>query len=256
MTELNDDMNTGPVGEISWTDDSIKINDIGFFKGEKAHKHRVFIMTAKPAFARVHYSGGYFRCLSTFETKNGNQVCTKHAKCCELLGQGPKLRFSVVVAVYDTKKDGIIKTKDPKELEFELQVWAFGEDKFQSLRTKHEEWDLTQHDLLITCTDEQFQKLEIDVMKSTLTQNDQLKPRVDAAWAACSFKDTTKFLGRSLPEAEIIVKCGGEAEAGSTTTNTDTGVNGQSLEDVLTELQEDAEPNAKAPAADSAPLED
>lgn len=240
MTDLNDDTTTGPVGEVAWDDDSIKSTDIAFFKGEKAHKHRIFVMSPKPMFARVHYEGGYFLCKSTFEIKDGNTVCTKTAKCCKMLGQGPKLRFSVVVAVFDTKKDGTIKTKNPEELDFEFQVWTFGEDKFQSLRTKHEEWDLTQHDLLITCNDEQYQKIEIDVMKSTLTLNKQLKPRVDAGWAACTFKDTQKFLGRNLSEAEVIVKCGGEAEAGATTSNTGGEVAGQSLEDVLTELKDES----------------
>lgn len=247
MPELNEDAAIGPIGEVSWSDESIRLTEVVYFKGEKAQKKRVFMMSEKPKFARVHYANGYFVCQSTFESRDGAQVCTKRAKCCELAGAGPKLRFGAVVLVYATRKDGTILTKDPTALDFEFQIWAFGEDKFGSLRVKNEEWGLTDHDLLISCTDEQYQKIDIDVMKSALWKtNPSLKARVEAAWAAYNMKDTQKFLGRVLSESEIATKLGHQPD---TAPQTSADVNGQSLESVLAELQADAAPKAEKKAA-------
>jgi hypothetical protein len=248
--QLNEDAALGisPVSDISWSDDSIKIAETTFFKGEKNRKKRIYVMTDKPKFARVHYKNGsgYFVCRSEFHMKDGAQVCVKHAKCCELLGEAPKLRFGVIVLLYDTDKEGRLKTKDPQNLDFEFQMWSFGEDKFASLRTKHEEWSLTEHDLLISCSDEQYQKIEIDVLKNALWKtNPSLKARVDAAWAAYNHKDTQKFLGKILSEAEIAIRLGGEAEA---ETKTESTVNGQNLDEVLKGLKEDSQPKAAPPS--------
>ena len=120
---------------------------------------------------------------------------------------------------------------------------------------KNEEWGLSDHDLLITCTDEQYQKIEIDVMKSALWKtNDSLRARVEAAWAAYRAKETRKFLGRTLSENEIVAKLGGQVEAAADTV-TSSEVNGQTLESVLADLQQDvsATPKKDAESKKAAP---
>lgn len=240
------------VNEVTWDDESIKLSELVFFKGEKNVKKRIFIMTPAPKVARIHYKDKYFFCHSTFENKDGTQVMTKKAKCCEALGD-PGLRFGVVVCVFDTKKDGMIKPRDkqkPGEMDFEFQIWRFREDKFGSLKTKHSEWDLTKHDLMLTCTEEQYQRIEIDVMKGAwMNDNTELGKRIRREFELYKFKDPFRFLGQSLSEGEVVIITGGELEedddpkAGQ--------VNEQGFEEMLEGLKdggEDKKAETKEPA--------
>lgn len=201
--------------EVEWGDKSIALSDLTFFKGEIGAKKRIFIMTQKPKMMRVHYKEGYFRCLSEYETKDGMTVQTVQGKCCEMLTDPPSMRFAVVVCLYDTKKDGALKCKDmkhPSDLDFEFQIWILSEATFARLRTKHEEWDLTQHDLLISCTEEKYQRIDVDVCKDALVRYEEMTARVMGAFNIFKHKDPSKFLAKPLSESEIVVRLGGETQ--------------------------------------------
>lgn len=222
--------------EVGWDDSTLSLSDLQWFKGEKNKKKRIYIMTQKPFLARVHYHQGYFLCHSKYEIKDGVQQRIEKGKCCELLSTDPILRFGVIVLLYDTKPDGSLKSKDPKSLDFEFQIWLFGPDKFQTLKSQHAEWNLLEHDLQVTCSEEQYQKLEISPLRTTLSVEPALKARIDAAWELYRHKDPSRFLGKKLSPGEIVVRLGGELDKEAT--GTVGKVNDKEFDDVLRELDE------------------
>lgn len=246
--------------EIGWSDSSLKFSERTFFKGIKDQKNRIRIVTDKPKMARIHYHDGYFLCLSKYETVEGAQTRTKTEKCCELVGQEPALRFGVVVAVYDTMKDGTIKNvykTKPEAMDFELQIWIFGEKTFQNLKAKHQEWDLTKHDLIVACTNEQYQHLDIDVTKSTWAiDSPALGDRIKREYDLYRYKDPSGYLGKALSEGEIVARLGSVLDTKANTPEV-AEVNGQDFDSMLNELKEDSTPKTgDAAKSVSKPLTD
>jgi len=134
------------------------------YKGKKNHTDRIAIVwffrnsdgeyqmgegaTPKFKMANYHYAQG----LGYIASK-GEYTTAKFG--------APKRRIGTFVLKYKTDRNGSL-SKDANgkpQLDFEILEWQFGEDKYRLLATIHEEFPLTQHDIKVTCTDDQYQKL-------------------------------------------------------------------------------------------------
>jgi len=73
----------------------------------------------------------------------------------------PKRRIGTFVLQYKTDKQGnLFKGPDGKPVvDFEVKEWKFSEDKYRTLASIHEEFNLCAHDIRIECTDAGFQKM-------------------------------------------------------------------------------------------------
>lgn len=108
--------------------------------------------------AFVHFHGGKgFRCLSGKDKK---------AICCETVG-APEQKFGLVVFHYRTDERGALI--DANRCSGSLKLWTFSENRFAGLRDIAREWplldrgaDAEQVDLLVKCTDDKWQRLEIN----------------------------------------------------------------------------------------------
>ena len=92
---------------------------------------------------------------------------------------------------------------------FDVNPWVFGDDKFNDLLSKKEQWgDLRKHDLLIECTGEQFQKFRIDILPDAVWLKDaNVKAQVAAAYKEAKqmyAKDLRLLLGREITDPERI----------------------------------------------------
>ena len=86
---------------------------------------------------------------------------------------GPsKTRLGCLVIKYKTKRDGSLIKREGETIPFDYEVleWVFTEKKFNQLKSLHAEWDLKQHDLMVTCTGEKFQALELVPCKESVWQ--------------------------------------------------------------------------------------
>jgi len=123
-----------------------------------------YIHQISPVAARVHYNEkfknlGVFFCLS----KPGHTEV-----CCENAGK-PTLKIGMLVVHYQTDKSGALN----KPFNYVVKPWIFSEAKYNSLKMKNKEFPLISHDLMVTCTEEDYQKLDFSPCK-------------DAAWRANS----------------------------------------------------------------------
>ena len=132
------------------------------------------------------------------------------------LGQ-PEQKFALVFFKYATDTDGEILT--PDKLKGKVCVWVFSETKFDQVKAKFQRYALMngqedQVDLLITCTDSQWQKLDFDVCTGTdevPAAHWKKEPKwVEAlnAKLADALKRADYFLGAHKTEDEIRAMLG------------------------------------------------
>lgn len=79
-------------------------------------------------------------------------------------GKEPTAKFGTVVLHYDTNMYGVI---DPQG-KFKLEAFIFGAEKWNILKRRHQEWGLNAHDILITCTEPNYQKHDYEVARESL----------------------------------------------------------------------------------------
>ena len=102
-------------------------------------------------------------------------LCANAAAGNERVGV-PQRRFALRVLRYRTDMHG---KASAGALGYWLEIWIIDNRKYRSLLTKMEEWggkekkSINKHDLLLTCEDEKYQNVTIDVMKSAWWEQDK-----------------------------------------------------------------------------------
>jgi hypothetical protein len=123
------------------------------YKGKKNEVHRAGIVFTDPkalfAGAKIHYKDRFFLC--------------KHGVCCDKLGS-PKYRIGCVLIKYSTDKSGVLN----KPLDYTIYPWLFSEPNFLKLKTLNNEFPLTTHDVTISCSNEEYQHLDITPCKESV----------------------------------------------------------------------------------------
>jgi hypothetical protein len=199
---------------------SHSIFDTENFKMKTGQKTRVVILNDEFDVEWVHWVDefGYAICQGDYNTmmKDGSDP---HCKFCQVADKGgvksARRKFAVLLVVYRTNSKGQVLTP----VSVDVQPWVFGDDKFNDLYNKKEQWgDLKQHDLSIECLVEQFQRFSMNVLPEAIwLQNDEIKTLVVTSYKesfAMYGKDLRRLLGRDItdPEklAEIINDANGE----------------------------------------------
>jgi hypothetical protein len=134
------------------------------YKGKKGEIHRNGIIYTDPkamfAGSRIHFKERFFLC--------------KKGKCCEVLGPS-KWRVGAVIIKYNTDKLGNLK----KPFGYELLPWIFSEQTFLKLKATNNEFKLATHDIKVSCTNDEFQHLDINPCKESIwSSKDVIKEKV------------------------------------------------------------------------------
>jgi hypothetical protein len=189
--------------EIEWTDETITTGEFEVYKGRKNVTDRIAILT-KPTLGRFHYKQGvgFFLCNSKYTVQGGVEMCENPALCCQLMNEPAKKRFAALILQYDTRPNGELT----QPFGFKLLVWRFREDKFVALRGIAKEWPFEQHDLMVSCSDEGYQKMSFNVCKSTVITNDVFKANFGVtveAWTKTMRPKLERAIGRPMTDAQI-----------------------------------------------------
>lgn len=210
---------------VNWDDESIQKPEtsrrkIVNFKGIAGHTQRILLIDKAAVMVKQHYvkkAKKYVRCIA--DSNNG------YCPACDEIGQ-PAMSFGANVIVYETEPDGTVVKDDRNLPKFQLALWIFGPDKFTYIRELRKEWgDLRNHDLIVQCTDAQFQKLTIMPAASALwLQNEDLKHEVVEDFKENAY-DVEKIIGKALSPADIkIVLAGGTLKPDSNGSSKDDDV--------------------------------
>lgn len=156
---MSDDIST-----FGFENDDIKSGMWEKYKGKKGEVHRGAIVFTDPKAmfvgAKIHFKEKFFLC--------------KNSICCEKLGS-PKWRVGMVLVKYNTDKLGQPKTP----FSYDLYPWLFSETTFVKLKTLNNEFPLATHDIKISCSNEEYQHLDITPCQESIWQlKDELKNKV------------------------------------------------------------------------------
>jgi hypothetical protein len=156
--------------------DSDEIKSVKFksFKGKAGETVRAAFVFDDPKKmfkgAQIHYNNRYFLCKSTDKKK---EICCTH----NYKGNKPKWRIGGVLVIYTMSDDGK-KLKD-----WRVTPWIFSETMYNKLKTANGEFALDKYDIKLTCTNEDFQTIDVQSCNASLWQSkDSFKEQVlDAA---------------------------------------------------------------------------
>lgn len=140
----------------------------------------------------VHFKDRFFLCKSTKQKK---EICCLQS----YEGNRPKYRIGGIIIVYNLVNDGgKTKLKD-----YELLPWVFGEKMYQKMHEIDKEYKLAEHDIKLTCTNEDYQELNpVNCKESIWSQNPELKTKI-LKEAAPMFEELANNLAADLSITEI-----------------------------------------------------
>lgn len=197
------------VHTTSFEDDTIRAYDFDLYKGRANVTDRIGILVPSSiTFGRTHYTKetGYFLCQSEWKQSGGQEIVTKVAPCCDRL-EAPRKRFACLVIHYTTNPTGALI----KPFSYQLKLWRFSDDRYIVLRDLNREFPLAEHDVKITCTDDQFQKMTIMACRDRVVNTDAFKKQYGAdmdAWVRASMTKLEKQVGKLFTPQELLQKLG------------------------------------------------
>jgi len=184
------------VEEFGLDRDDIETPKFKKYRAKAGNTDRVAILYTDPAKmfkgAKTHFKDRFFLCKST---KNKKEICCLHS----YENNRPKYRIAAVIIVYElVNKDGKTKLKD-----YEVLPWIFSEKMYSKLSAADKEFPLSEHDIKLTCTNEDFQTIDVTPCKESLwSGNEELKKKV-LEEAENYFEDVGRNLAADLGISEI-----------------------------------------------------
>lgn len=192
---------------------SHSIFDTENFKMKTGQKARVLLIDSEFDVEWVHWvdgaeGGKNFICQGDYNVmmKEGTDPHCKFCQAADVGGvQKAKRKFVTLLVVYRTNSKGQVLTP----VSCDVQPWVFGNDKFNDLYAKKEQWgDLRKHDLGIECLVEQYQRFNMNVLPEAIwLQDDATKALVAATHKEVKGmhgKDIRMLLGRDVTDPEKL----------------------------------------------------
>ena len=204
---------------------SNNVFDLENFKLDKDYKARIALIEQDIEVEYTHWVDefGYVICHGDYQTllDTGSDGKCRFCKAAENSKaiKPARRRFVTWLVSYRTNKAGM---PIGPPISFEIIPWLFGDDKFNDLVNKKEQWgDLRLRDILVECLGKQYQKFRMDVLPEALwLSNDTLKAQVVAEYKNILHKygqDMRRLLGRDVNKLEDIDKVINDAVGSATT---------------------------------------
>lgn len=204
---------------------SNNIFDLENFKLDKDYKARIALIEQDIEVEYTHWVDefGYVICHGDYQTllDTGSDGKCRFCKAAENSKaiKPARRRFVTWLVLYRTNKAGV---PIGPPVSFEIIPWLFGDDKFNDLVNKKEQWgDLRLRDILVECLGKQYQKFRMDVLPEALwLSKDNLKAQVVAEYKNIVHKygqDMRRLLGRDVTKLEDIDKVINDAVGSATT---------------------------------------
>lgn len=154
-----------------------------------AKKDLISVVLSKVVAIKTHYS-----------EELGSYLCFG-GRCCEVDGL-PRIKYLLPILTYDTNKAGKPVSKD-----IDYKVLAIGKDSYEDIMTIADlNGGITNIDLLVTCKDEQYQKLSFAVAgESRWKKSKALVSQTVTFWKE-HIKDIILPVARTMTEKDYLSK--------------------------------------------------
>ena len=149
--------------------------------------------------------GGYYICLGRDDTIRQNGTDPEQCPLCSKASDSgivsmPRRYFVTQIIKYITNAKGEPVTP----LAADVLPWIFSNDKYNDLTMKKDvHGDLRAKDLVIKCTGEQYQKMQIEVAPAIWLKDETTKNNIVAVFKANKLPDVVPLLGRRLSKEEL-----------------------------------------------------
>jgi hypothetical protein len=163
----------------------------------------------------------------------------------KIAGGPPKQAVATIICVWPTSKNGKLNTEAFSNGEgFQVYAWTFAAERYQQIKRRHSEFSLNAHDMTLTCTDTQYQKMDLSPCKDNLFRKlmemDSKKGKAIAAAIVDEVKEIAakirEDMARDLSLEQIREKLGG---ANSSPVTGGAAASGENVDDLLDNLLDD-----------------
>jgi hypothetical protein len=86
----------------------------------------------------------------------------------EIVGEDPKRAIVTIAVVWPTDEEGTVQKEALRAGKFQVLPWVLSQQKYRDITTKHREWPMGSHDLLVDCEDSQYQKMTFSPLRESL----------------------------------------------------------------------------------------
>lgn len=206
-----------PTDTVTLGDKRVETSNFDRYKGRKGVTDRVAIISKGLVRAYNYFYEGSNRKM-TFRAPRDKELLEKVRA---QLGE-PQQKFGLALFHYQTDEQGNLL--DDTKLSGKVKVWAVSETRYEELSALHRSWPLLdggfsepQVDLMIKCTEEQFQRMNFTPCPSAHWK------KKDSWYAALKDKerkaaDKVKMaLGRQMSDREIMELLGMSVPASAPT---------------------------------------
>jgi len=158
----------------------------------------------------------------------------------KLAGGSPsKMQVATVICKWPTDSKGNLDKARFASGDFEINSWVMSTDKYRSIEARHKEFPLGHHDVTLTCTDTQYQKIDISPCRESLfrkiIEKDAVRAKAIIDDAIQVAKDLPRDLAQDLSLDQIrerLGKGGPGPTGGSVVSNNSADFDGM-LDDIL-----------------------
>jgi len=144
-------------------------------------------------------------------------VLANNAEVVRMSGKQAKPAIATIVAKWPTDKNGSLDKVAFMRGDVEVMPWVFSQDRYEVLKRRHEEFPLGTHDITASCTDTQYQKLDISPCRESLYAKVLSEPKLKAIGdhiateIARVAENISNEVARSMTPAQIREALGGES---------------------------------------------
>jgi len=221
--------------EVTLGDKNVEIAVFDRYKGRKNVTDRVAIVSKNLVRAYTYFYEGNGKKKMFRAPKNAQtlEFCKKH------LGE-PVQYFGLALFHYSTQEDGTLL--DPAKLSGKIKTWRISETRYEELSTMHKSWPLLdagfaekQFDLMIKCTEEQWQRMQFTPAPQAHWKSKQAWYDFVKKKEALAKDKVAAALGTEMKDEEIMELLGASGPA-------PTGSSGMSAGDVdLSDIVDDGD---------------
>lgn len=158
-------------------------------------------------------SGQVLALKTHFSDDLGSIICFG-GQCCEDMGLA-SVRYVFPVVEYDVNKKGV-----PVSTELKYKCLITGKDTYENiLSIKELQGDITKVDLVVTCTDEGYQKISISMAGPARWRKSKASAKQTVDFWREHMKDIILPVGKQMTEEEYIKRMGSTALVGNDVTD-------------------------------------
>lgn len=196
------DQGSQKVDQVTLGDKNVETSQFDRYKGHKGVTDRITILSSKLIRGYNYYIEGKKTTFRAPENPEVLALCKKH------LGE-PTQKFALTLFKYLTDQDGALL--DDTKCQGKVMLWSISESRYEELSAISKSWPLMdngfnepQSDLMVKCTEEQFQRMSFTPTPTAHWKSKQSWYDALKAKEAKSHERLRMTLGRQLTDLQIM----------------------------------------------------